>query len=80
MRISITLIMNSKIRDHALGDELLLTIIADQFFIFGLRKLAWNRHDDPSGQLRVPLFFGFLHSVPEHLAVFIFREARLSAA
>jgi len=35
-----------KIRDHAFGDELLLTIIADQFFIFGSWKFPRDRHDN----------------------------------
>ena len=72
MRVPIAFIMNRKIRDHAHGDELLHAIIADQLFVFGFGKLARDRHDDTAAQLRIPLLFGFLHSIPERLPVFVF--------
>ena len=63
--IPVAFVVNSIICDHALGNKLLLTIIAHQKFILIFRQFSWQRNDEIPGKLGVPLLLRFLHCIPQ---------------
>ena len=51
--------MIGQINTHALGDELLLAVLADEFQILLIGQFTRQRHDKPSGILGITL--GLIH-------------------
>ena len=69
--VAISLVVDGKVSDHALGYELLLTKLPNHFQILFFRHLHRERQHDAPGKLGVPLVLHGFHGVPERGTVCI---------
>lgn len=72
VRVSVMLVMNSKVHAHFFGNKLLHAVIPDKRFALFYWYLVRERHDDSARKLGVPLLLNSLGGVPECLPVLIF--------
>ena len=69
--VAISLVVDGKIGNHALGYELLLTKIFKHGKILFFRHLHWECQHDAAGKLGVPLVLHSFYGVPERCPVCI---------
>ena len=69
--VTISLVVDGKIGNHALGNKLLLTKLFYHGEILFLRHLHRKRQHDAPGKLGVPLVLYGFHGIPEHCPVCI---------
>ena len=69
--VTISLVVDGKIGNHALGNKLLLTKLFYHGEILFLRHLHRKRQHDTAGKLGVPLVLYGFHSVPKRCPVCI---------
>ena len=67
--VAISLVVNGKVGDHALGYELLLTKLPNHFQILFFRHLHRERQHDAPGKLGVPLVLHGFYGIPERCTV-----------
>ena len=76
VRVSLLVVMDSKIRNHAAIHEGRLAVIADQFDVLFLSQFFGQRHDDTPGGLGRGFRLGSIHRVPERRPVTVFLPGR----
>ena len=64
VRVSIALVMNGKIGNHALGDKLRLAVFPHEPDLFFPRQFPRQCHDKTPGKLGVPLVLHGFNGVP----------------
>ena len=69
MRISVSLVVQRKIRTHALRDEVFLHVLPNDCDPVLRWDLFWDGNFNFACQLRVLLALDFLHGVPEDFPV-----------
>ena len=62
--ISIALVVNGKIGNHALRDKLRLAVFPHELDLFFPQQFPWQGHDKTPGKLGVPLVLHGFHGVP----------------
>ena len=67
--IAISLVVDGKVSNHALGNKLLLTEFPNHFQILLFRDFHRERQHDAPGKLGVPLVLHGFHGVPERCTV-----------
>ena len=70
--ISLIVVMNSKIRNHAAIHEGCLAVIADEINVLFPAQLFGQRHDDAPGGLGRAFRFGSIYSVPKRRPIPVF--------
>ena len=69
--VSIALVVDGKVGDHALGNELLVAKFFEHGKILVFRNFSRKCQHDTAGKLGVPLVFHGFHGVPERCPVCI---------
>ena len=74
MGVPVSLIVNSKIDNHAFGDKKLLAVALDQVSILLQGDFPWYGKHDPPGKLGTPLFLYGFGRIPQGVAVGVLRR------
>ena len=74
MGISVPLVMDGIVGNHALGNEKLPAVVPDKDSVLVGRYLSWDGKHPPPCKLGVPLFFYGFGGVPQGIPVGILRR------
>ena len=74
MGISVPLVMDGEVGNHALGYEKLPAVVPDKVSVLFRGEFPWYGKHEPPGKLGVPLFFNRFDGVPQSIPVCVLRR------